>query len=98
VEGESLSIGGGRKRRKKEKMKRVESSVGKAFLSKKRFALVEIAVVLFSVFLVALPGMGIAADQPTQEANATTITTIKTASEDDYCRRHIRQRKRRRHH
>ena len=62
-------------------MKRGESSFGKAFLSKKRFALVEIAVVLFSVFLVALPGMGIAADQTTQEANATTITT---SSEDDY--------------
>ena len=62
-------------------MKRGESSFGKAFLSKRRFALVEIAVVLFSVFLVALPGMGIAADQTTQEANATTITT---SSEDDY--------------
>ena len=62
-------------------MKTKNSSFGKAFLSKKRFALVEIAVVLFSVFLVALPGMGIAADQTTQEANATTITT---SSEDDY--------------
>jgi iron complex transport system substrate-binding protein len=41
--------------------------------------LLEIAIVLCSVFLVAIPS--IAADQTTQEANATTITT---SSEDDY--------------
>ena len=45
----------------------------------KTIALMEIAIVLCSVFLVALPA--IAADQTTQEANANTITT---ASEDDY--------------
>ena len=43
-------------------MKRRESSFGKAFLSKKRFALLEMAIVLCSVFLVALPVTGIAAD------------------------------------
>ena len=56
-------------------MKRRESSFGKAFLSKERFALAEIAIVLFSVFLVAFPG--IAADQTTQK-------TITTSSEDDF--------------
>ncbi|MCK4735321.1 MAG: hypothetical protein KAT65_22905, partial [Methanophagales archaeon] len=53
-------------------MKTKNSSFGKAFLSKKRFALVEIAIVLCSVFLVALPT--IAAEQ----------TTIASASEDDF--------------
>ena len=60
-------------------MKRVESSFGKAFRSKKRFALVEIAIVLCSVFLVAIPG--IAAEQTTQRASASEVTT---ASEDDH--------------
>ncbi len=54
-------------------MKKRESSFGKAFLSKKRFAIVEIVIVLCSVFLVAtLPA--IAADQK--------VST--TASENDY--------------
>ena len=75
-------------------MKRKESSFGKAFLKpfcfakaftentswKKRFALVEIAIVLCSVFLVALPV--IAADQTTQKVSATEVTT--TASEEDF--------------
>ena len=43
------------------------------------FVLVEIAVVLCSMFLVTLPA--IAAEQTTQNVNANTITT---ASEDDY--------------
>ena len=66
---------------KKKKMKTKTSSFGKAFLSKKRFAVVEIAIVLCSVFLVALPA--IAAEQTTQEVNANP-NTITTASEDDY--------------
>ncbi len=45
----------------------------------KIIASVEIAVVLCSLFLVAMPA--IAAEQTTQEASASTITT---ASEDDY--------------
>ena len=45
----------------------------------KTFALVEIAVVLCSLFLVAIPA--ITADQTTQKVSANTITT---ASEDDY--------------
>jgi iron complex transport system substrate-binding protein len=79
---------------KEEKMKRRESSFGKAFLKpfcfakafmentswKKRFAMVEIAIVLCSVFLVAtLPA--IAADQTTQKVSANLVTT---ASENDY--------------
>ena len=60
-------------------MKTKNGSFGKAFLSKKRFALVEIVIVLCSLFLVAIPA--IAADQATQKATATVITT---ASEDDY--------------
>ena len=47
----------------------------------KTIAMVEIAVVLFSVFLVALPVMAIAAEQTTQKASASGVTT---ASEDDY--------------
>ena len=46
---------------------------------KKMIAIVEIAVVLCSVFLVAIPA--IAADQTTQKISATGVTT---ASEDDY--------------
>jgi iron complex transport system substrate-binding protein len=46
---------------------------------KKMIAMVEIAIVLCSVFLVALPA--ITADQNTQKISASTITT---ASEDDY--------------
>jgi iron complex transport system substrate-binding protein len=65
--------------KKRKKMKTKNSSFGKAFLSKKRFALVEIAVVLCSVFLVAIPA--IAADQTTQKISATGVTT---ASEDNY--------------
>ena len=49
----------------------------------KTIAMVEIAVVLCSVFLVALPVMAIAAEQTTQEVSATA-STITTASEDDY--------------
>jgi uncharacterized membrane protein YeiB len=45
----------------------------------KTIALVEIAIVLCSVFLVALPA--IAAEQTTQKVSATEITT---ASEDDF--------------
>ena len=48
---------------------------------KKMLALLEIVVVLCSVFLVALPVMAIAAEQTTQKVSASTITT---ASEDDY--------------
>jgi iron complex transport system substrate-binding protein len=62
-------------------MKRKKSSFGKTFLSKKRFALVEIAIVLCSVFLIALPG--VAADQTTQKVSATA-SEVTTASEDDY--------------
>ena len=58
-------------------MKRKTSSFGKAFLSKKRF--VEIAVVLCSVFLVAIPA--IAAEHTAQEVSASEVTT---ASEDDF--------------
>ena len=46
----------------------------------KILALVEIAIILCSVFLVALPA--IAADQTTQKVSATEVT--KTASEDDF--------------
>jgi iron complex transport system substrate-binding protein len=60
-------------------MKTKNSSFGKTFLSKRRFALVEIIIVLCLVFLVALPG--IAAEQSTQEVSASKVTT---ASEDDY--------------
>ena len=49
----------------------------------KVLAIVEIAVVLFSVFLVALPVMAIAADQ-NQEMQEASASTITTASEDDY--------------
>ena len=45
----------------------------------KTIALLEIAVVLFSVFLVAIPA--IAAEQNTQKVSASEVTT---ASEDDY--------------
>jgi ABC-type Fe3+-hydroxamate transport system substrate-binding protein len=62
-------------------MKRVESSFGKAFLSKKRF--VGIAIVLCSLFLVAMPAM--AADQITQTVSGTgTTTEVTTTSEDDF--------------
>ena len=47
----------------------------------KMLALVEIAVVLFSVFLVALPVMAIAAEQTPQKVSASEVTT---ASEEDY--------------
>jgi iron complex transport system substrate-binding protein len=60
-------------------MRTKKSSFDKAFLSKKRFAVVEIAIVLCSVFLVAIPA--IAAEQTTQKVSATVVTT---ASEDDY--------------
>ena len=46
-------------------------------------ALLEIAIVLCSVFLVALPVTAIAAEQTTQEVSATA-STITTASEDDF--------------
>ncbi len=48
-------------------------------IKNKVIALVEVAVVVCSVFLVAMPA--IAADQTTQKVSASTITT---ASEDDY--------------
>ena len=54
---------------KKEKMK----------TKNKMFALLEIAIVLCSVFLVAIPG--IAAEQTTQKVSASEVTT---ASEDDF--------------
>jgi iron complex transport system substrate-binding protein len=61
-------------------MKREKSSFGKPFLSKKRFAFVEIAIVLCSLFLVAtLPA--IAAEQTMQKLSANTVTTT---SENDY--------------
>jgi iron complex transport system substrate-binding protein len=61
-------------------MKRKNSSFGKAFLSKKRFAVVEIAIVLCSLFLVAtLPA--IATEQTMQKVSANTVTTT---SENDY--------------
>ncbi|MCK4736370.1 MAG: hypothetical protein KAT65_28210, partial [Methanophagales archaeon] len=47
----------------------------------KVIALLEIAVVLCSVFLVALPAIGAEQNQGMQKASANTITT---ASEDDY--------------
>ena len=47
----------------------------------KLLALVEIAVVLCSMFLVALPGVAAEENQTTQKVSASTITT---ASEDDY--------------
>ena len=49
----------------------------------KMIAMLGIAIVLCSVFLVALPVMAIAAEQTTQEVSATA-STITTASEDDY--------------
>jgi len=54
-------------------MKTRESSFGKAFLSKKRFA-----IVLCSLFLVALPGIGIAAAQEDE-----TLDIYGNANEDD---------------
>ena len=47
----------------------------------KTIAMVEIAVVLFSVFLVALPVTAIAAEQALQKVSASEVTT---ASEDDF--------------
>ena len=58
-----------------------KSSFGKTFLSKRRFALVEIAIVLCSMLLVAIPA--IAADQ-NQEMQKTSASEVTTASEDDY--------------
>ena len=49
----------------------------------KVIVLVEIAVVLCSLFLVALPVTAIAAEQ-NQEMQKTSASTITTASEDDY--------------
>ena len=62
-------------------MRTKKSSFGKAFLSKKRFALVEIAIVLCSVFLVAIPA--IVAEQ-NQELQKVSTSEVTTASEDDY--------------
>ena len=64
-------------------MKRRESSFGKAFLSKKRFALLEIAIVLCSMFLVALPATGIIAEQ-NQEMQEVTASEVTAALEDDF--------------
>ena len=79
-------------------MKAKKSSFGKAFLKpfcfakaftentswKKRFALVEIAIVLCSVFLVAALPV-IAADQNVQqETQKVSASSITTASEDDF--------------
>ena len=47
----------------------------------KMFALVEIAIVLCSMFLVAIPAIAAEQNQEMQKASANTITT---ASEDDY--------------
>ncbi|MCK4730859.1 MAG: hypothetical protein KAT65_00245, partial [Methanophagales archaeon] len=47
----------------------------------KKIATLEIAIVLCSVFLVALPA--IAADQTTQKISASA-SEVTTASEDDY--------------
>ena len=47
----------------------------------KVIALLEIAIVLCSVFLVALPATGIATDQTIQKVSASEVTT---ASEDDF--------------
>ena len=62
-------------------MKTKKSSFAKAFLSKKRFAVVQIAIVLCSVLLVTIPA--IAAEQ-NQEMQKTSANTITTASEDDF--------------
>jgi iron complex transport system substrate-binding protein len=62
-------------------MKTKNSSFGKAFLSKKRFALVKIAIVLCSVFLVAIPAIAADQNQAMQKVSASEVTT---ASEDDY--------------
>jgi iron complex transport system substrate-binding protein len=58
-----------------------KSSLGKPFLSVKRF--VEIAIVLCSLFLVALPAAGISADQnqALRQVNASRVTA---ASEEGY--------------
>jgi iron complex transport system substrate-binding protein len=50
-------------------------------MKKKLLASLEIAVVLCSLFLVALPAIAAEQNQATQEVSASTITT---ASEDDY--------------
>ena len=51
----------------------------------KLIALVEIAIVLCSVFLVASPATGIATDQNVQQEMQKVITSeVTTASEDDY--------------
>ena len=64
---------------KKKKMKKRKSSFDNAFLQKKRFAVVDIVIVLCLVFLVAtLPG--IAADPSVQKVSASEVTTT---SEDD---------------
>ncbi|MCK4734944.1 MAG: hypothetical protein KAT65_21000, partial [Methanophagales archaeon] len=47
----------------------------------KLLALLEIAIVLCSVFLVALPATVIAAEQATQKVSASEVAT---ASEDEY--------------
>ena len=67
---------------KEKKMKTKNSSFGKAFLSKKRFALAEIAVVLCSLFLVALPA--VAAQEQNLGIQEVSASAITTASEDDY--------------
>ena len=67
----------------KKKMKTKNSSFGKAFLSKKRFALVGIAVVLCSLFLVALPVISADQNQTPQKASVSA-GIVTTASEDDY--------------
>jgi iron complex transport system substrate-binding protein len=64
-------------------MKTKTSSFGKAFLSKKRFALLEIAIVLCLVFLVAIPAIAAEQTQEMQKVSASA-NTITTASEDDY--------------
>ena len=63
-----------------ERIKKIGGEKKKKMKTKnKMLALVEIAIVLCSLFLVAIPG--IAADQNAEKVSANTITT---ASEDDY--------------
>ena len=62
-------------------MVREEEKVEKMEKKTKILALFEIAIVLCSVFLVSLWGIGLAAGQTMQKATASKVTT---ASEDDY--------------
>ncbi|MCK4733910.1 MAG: hypothetical protein KAT65_15760, partial [Methanophagales archaeon] len=62
-------------------MVREEEKVEKMEKKTKILALFEIAIVLCSVFLVSLSGIGLAAGQTMQKATASEVTT---ASEDNF--------------